>query len=525
MQSLTIGLSKEEWGWIQILNQEGLPYQRCEFKEKIDPKDLGVLILNRTLKEMEKEVVKNYLHEGGALLTDLKSLSQILPLPIQSCKIHYILSTRDPLWRDLSLIDLELNGFWTKEASLGRINGKTLAIYRAQIGRGYLLAIPFHVHEAISDQRSKRKSFYSEGGKRFPDERVSLVSKGDLRRLVSNCLKELFHKRSLPYLHLSYYPDGHRNALIFRMDTDLSDEKDIQNLYELAIKQGIRISWFINVKQGESFLEAISQMAEKGQEIGVHGYLHRTFPDYERNLANIRKARDRMREKGLHPIGFSSPYGIWNLNLGRVLEDLEFEYSSEFGLGYDDLPYYPVMGNRLSTVLQIPVHPVSTGNLRLAHFQEDEMKGYYQRVMDLKWVRGDPLFFYSHPGQGEGEVFESMVRHAKERVGIWRTDFSSFARWWKEREKFLYSAELEGNRLFIHSSSRNQRIFVELHSPEGKVALIPAREVIGLKEIPWEPAPEGIEMDEKVLKTKKTRGWLLLRDLESWTHRNWRKEF
>ena len=51
MQSLQIGLSNEELGWIQILNQEGLAYQICNLRQKIEPKDFGVLVVNHPLVE------------------------------------------------------------------------------------------------------------------------------------------------------------------------------------------------------------------------------------------------------------------------------------------------------------------------------------------------------------------------------------------------------------------------------------------------------------------------------------------
>ena len=524
MQSLTIGLLEEELGWIQILKQEGLSYRICDLHRTIPQDDFGVLVLNRPLRDEEKRILEEYLLKGGGLLTDLRTIGEMRNIPYRSCRIESIVPTSDPLFRNISLIDLGLKGSWSKKADLGRIRGKRNAIYRGSLGKGFLLALPFDVHRAMTDQRTKRKAFYFEKARRFPDEKVSLVSKGEVRRLVSNCLLKLFHQRGLPYLHLSYYPDGFRNALVLRMDADLSGKEDIQNLYELAKRHGIRISWFIHMKQGEKNLKEILQMEEEGHEIGVHGYLHRTYPDYRRNLENIQRARDLMKERGLHPIGFSSPFGIWNENLGRVLEDLEFEYSSEFGLNYDDLPFYPLLGDRLSKVLQVPVHPISIGNLRLARFQEEEMILYYQRVMNLKWIRGEPLIFYSHPEGEGGEVIESIIRYAEEKKGFWRTDLSSFMRWWKEREKFQYQAEMEGDRIFIHPSIPNPRIFYSIHTPEGKEALIPSTEVIELREIPYDPSPPVSEWDEKILRTKRVKGLLFMRDLVSWFYRNRRRE-
>ncbi|MCH7759953.1 polysaccharide deacetylase family protein [candidate division TA06 bacterium] len=525
MQKLTIGLFKEELGWIQLLKQEGLSHQICNLRKRIEPEDFGVLIINHSLQGDERAVVQQYLIEGGAILSEIQTLSQMINIHCQPCRIAFIQPTQESLWKNLSFIDLDMKGYRCREARFGRINGKESAIYFGSKGKGYVLALPFDVHQALTDTRTKRKAFYFERAKKFPDERVSLVSKGEVRRLVASCLRDLFHRRGLPYCHLFYYPDGYKNALVLRMDTDLSKSRDLLKIYEIARNQRMSISWFINVKHQERILDKIAQMEKHGQEMGVHCYVHKIFPDFERNFENIRKARDLLKENGIHPIGFAAPYGMWNENLCHVLEELGFEYSSEFSLNYDDLPFYPVIGNHFSKVLQIPIHPVSIGNLRLARFRKEEMIDYYRKVIDQKWSQNEPLFLYSHPEQGYKEAIDFMIHYGKEKEGLWMTNFSSFMRWWKVRERAEYSIGLENDQLFIHSSYSDSQLFFHICAPEGQEAWVPWNQGIALKDIHWEPSRPSIEFNDERLMTKRGKGRLFLREWVSRLYQNRRKGF
>ena len=90
-----------------------------------------------------------------------------------------------------------------------------------------------------------------------------------------------------------------------------------------------------------------------------HGHFHVIYRDPEANRRNLRRAHRVLAESGFEPVGFAAPHGRWNAGLDDVLEDLGYLYSSDFQLGYDDLPFFPPWrGDRFSRVLQIPIHPV-----------------------------------------------------------------------------------------------------------------------------------------------------------------------
>ena len=111
-----------------------------------------------------------------------------------------------------------------------------------------------------------------------------------------------------------------------------------------------------------------------------------------------------MRAAGIEPVGFAAPHGRFNGGLHAALESLGVSHSSEFGLAYDDLPFFPYEGR----VLQIPVHPICLGVFLEAHNEAtcppwtpaDAAQlalSHFERMIDEKRLAGEPIFLYGHP--------------------------------------------------------------------------------------------------------------------------------
>jgi hypothetical protein len=309
------------------------------------------------------------------------------------------------------------------------------------------------------------------------------------------------------------------------MDTDISQEMDINKIGNIARGLNVSLTWFINVKHQEKILDKVVQLEKEGQEIGVHCYLHRTFPDFRRNYENIRKAKEILSEAGIHTVGYASPYGSWNENLCRVVEELGFGYSSEFALDYDDLPFYPVLGNRCAEVLQIPIHPVSIGSLRHAGFAENDMRDYFQYVIEQKWKQGEPMIFYSHPEHGNEGVIDYIVRTCMKKEGVWITNMALFMEWWRKRDGIAYSAEWGNEGFFIHGENPDRQVSFHVISPEGKEGWILWKERIERKNITWKEPMEGLEFDNRILRTRHCKRRLMIKDLEAWFNRFRKKGF
>jgi len=72
------------------------------------------------------------------------------------------------------------------------------------------------------------------------------------------------------------------------------------------------------------------------------------------------------------------------------------------------------------------------------------MSQYYRDVVAAKGVRGEPLFFYQHPGHRQWDVVRDLCRACVE-AGALPLTLGSYAAWWKERIALSPEFRLEGN--------------------------------------------------------------------------------
>jgi len=236
----------------------------------------------------------------------------------------------------------------------------------------------------------------------------------------------------------------------------------------------------------------------------------RSIPDYARNYDNFRRGKDKMDAAGLSPVGVVAPFGEWNPNLNRALERLGFEYSSEFCVAYDDLPFRPVVGGRASKVLQVPVHPICLGRLVAARANAGQMIAYFRSVVDLQVARQEPCFFYDHPERIAqfSDLLADVLGYARERCGS-VTTMTEFARWWQRRERFRYSASISDKTLQVTAELDDSELTLTVEQ-DGRYAPLPVRSgEYGLSGLAWRPLPEPVIFNQRDLQTR--RPSLLLR--------------
>ncbi len=353
---------------------------------------------------------------------DLASSQTPLSSKIKIGKSKSLFPQRREIFSGVGIIDLESKGLLLKEGIYENPNEK-------------IIVLPFSLEQALGDIRVGPKYFYFHP-KKFPYEFVSLVAKGDIRKLFFNCLRQIYHWQGIEYQHLWYYPNGFRSAFIFRLDTDFAQEKEIKKTYQLLKETGIQGTWFINTKEHQKFIPLFAGLKKEGEDIQLHCFVHTLFPDYQRNYDNILKGKEILQGGGIEVKGFAAPFGAFNLPLYQVLADLQFSFSSEFSLSYDDFPFYPVIKGKVLPLLQIPCHPIGVGRLLEAGFTPEEMLEYYKTYINWRYQNYLPIFIYDHPQRVAQfpELFHSIFNYLKEKGDIWLTTMEKFYRWWKERE-------------------------------------------------------------------------------------------
>jgi len=471
---INVGLIGESSPWSQLLSQEGVPYGTVDM-ENFAPAEWSLVVVNRTIAHREREVIERYLGSGGAVLGFTGHLVRVCGIDGVIDRVEFLVSDGDDLFSDVHLLDLGVEGAIAREANALRTNRNVRALFAGPLGGGYAVVFPFDPAELTFDWRAASKCFYF-GRDRLPYERVSLVSKGEVRHLLHRALEYLHHVRGLPYARLWPFPAGKRNLFAFRIDTDGAPKMDIERLHELASQYHISLSWYLDVKSHEQWLSHFGRFEK--DEIGVHCYEHKVYPSYEGNLENILSAVRAMNLSGLKPKGFSAPFGEWNPSLARATDDLGFEYSSEFSYAYDTLPFYPEVEGIRSKALQIPIHPVCIGSMVRVGFVEKQMREYYRQNIELKLSRGEPLFYYHHPSHGCWSVVEEMFANVR-RMGIDFTTMLDFASWWKCRETIKLRIKVANDAMTFETGlvkAERSDVWVEVSLPNGKTALRPLLE-------------------------------------------------
>ncbi len=474
-----ISLLKDELGWRQIFMQEGIVYNVLS---TIPDKIPEPIIINRNLNDSEMIKIKSLLNNGLSVLTNFPNLKKIIPdFNYQQKKISYILNNDTDIFNNVIALDLKLDGY--KSASM---------ICEVKYGKGYIIALPFDINQAIYDFRSERKPFYYPSRK-FPNEIVSVVSKGAVRKLVVNCIIKLYAAMNLPYLHLWYYPNEYTSVFAFRVDTDFGPEDTLQATFDLENKTTIPFTYFINTKEHP-------KLSRNQRDFQIHCYHHEVYKDYQRNYDNIKKAKNILEQTGIKSIGFVSPYGFWNGNLQKAMEDCEIQYSSEFSLSYDDLPFFPVINNRVSSVIQIPVHPICMGRLVHASLSPEKCIDYYQKYFDRQLQANEPMFIYDHPHRIAQfpDVFYQILSRAEKMSNLWITNLTDFYYWWKSRLQALNDSQwkIDNRTLEIKTRSSVNNIYLHVITPDQHQAFVPLKQTLyNLNDIKYKSIPMNVKTD------------------------------
>jgi len=492
--------------WTELLRQEGVSFRSGT---RLDGRP--VVILNPKQGGLNAQLLWQHVYSGNCLLAEGTVAAAVWrELSSKRGPVRWIAPDEEsPLFRDVGIIDTETRGDLLSGANVGTTDTGAKAILAGPAGRGFRVILPFSVDKVLSTVGSGPKQFYADAP-RLPYDTVARVNRGEVRRLVANALRLLFSHLDLPYIHLSPVPGQARSAFAFRVDTDFGPRKDLEAVARLSERVGMKFSWFVNVGKHKPHLDLFADLARKGHDIQLHCMRHAVYPDYKPNLHNFRRGRDVMADAGITPVGVVAPFGEWNPNLNRALEELGFEYSSEFCLAYDDLPFRPVVGSRLSKVLQVPVHPICLGRLAAARASEQQMAAYFRSVIDLQVARQEPCFLYDHPERIAqfSDLLADVLAYGKERCGS-VTTMTDYARWWQGRERFDWSNTVSGKMLQINAGSDDSSLSI-VAEQDGRYATLPARQVThDLAKLDWQPLPEPIPFDPKGLAARKPS--LLLR--------------
>ncbi len=491
-----IGLWSESPHWQELLHQEGVSLFPVSHLS-----DLAVLILNREPSETDAGRIREYIESGGCLLAAAAHATAVWPAhkPAEK-RLRWIAPEGDsPLFRNVGIVDIESRGWVLPEASIGVTDSGDKAIVAAPRGRGYCILLPFDVAQVLAGYASGPRQFPAETP-RFPYDTVARTGRGEVRRLVANCLRFLLAHTGLPYTHLASVPAGSPSVFGFRVDTDFGPRQDLEAVARLADRVGMTFSWYVNVGAHAAHVDLFSDLARRGHDIQLHCLRHTVYPDYARNLENFKNGEATLSAAGLTPVGVVAPFGEWNPNLNRALEELKLAYSSEFCLAYDDLPFRPVVDGRLGKVLQVPIHPICLGRLVAARASTAQMAAYFRSVIDLQVARREPCFLYDHPERIAqfSDVLAEVLQYGSDRCGS-VTTLTQFAQWWQRRERFDWSLRMSDGDIEIQAQTRVDDLSVVLEREDCYATLPATPGDCPQTALRWRPGLKPVRFDPRAL--------------------------
>ncbi len=447
-QKLTIGIFNLSLCWQTILDQIGVSYSEIPAEDNLLPAQYSLIIINRPVTKTEHDNIRDYVKNGGACIDEGYCIDAFSGGVISKKRVNFIAADKLPFKPNLSIIDIysKVNTF-----SKAQYLDKTLFI--DNYGEGIVSFLGLNIDQLLFDSRTKRKEFYSQSP-RFPNEEVSRVSKGEITRLIFFLMRHLHISRGLFFAHKWFFPEQAKNIFMFRIDSDYGNEKQVKQWYDIAKDHNIRYTWFLHVAAHEKWLKTFTEFND--HEIAVHCYDHFTSKDYKKQKENIEKAATLLQNDEIECAGYSSPYGLWNKELNSVCEKSGFIYSSEFSYIYDSLPLFPVLDNKKSSVLQIPIHPICISSLINAKATKKDTLSYFENEFQNQMALYNPLVFYDHILHDFSDVLIEMFKYIKS-LDIPSVTFAEYANWWLSREKSQFSVSIDSVDTVQIDSTNNDR--------------------------------------------------------------------
>jgi hypothetical protein len=274
-------------------------------------------------------------------------------------------------------------------------------------------------------------------GDRVLTERVARYHKGAIRRRLVGRLRDWVSRAGGLWARLGAFPFPLRSAFNFRADLDERHIEDYARFARARRRLADCCTHFVSTHAYGDAREVLHDLRRFDTQ--SHGHYHVVYRDALANRKNLRRAHATLVESGFEPVGYAAPHGRWNAGLDAAIEDLGYVYSSDFQLGYDDLPFFPWRADagRFSRVLQIPVHPICEG----LFFETGATKGrdvadHLVRTVRARIDAGEPAFVYGHPERRLGrhpEVMSALAEAVEGESLLWRATLTEFARWWRWR--------------------------------------------------------------------------------------------
>jgi hypothetical protein len=277
-------------------------------------------------------------------------------------------------------------------------------------------------------------------------ERVARVPKAVVRARLLRRLRAVVGQTGGLWARLAPYPFPYRSAFNLRVDLDEPYPEDYAQFARDRKPLEDCTTHFVSTHAYGRNRSVLRDL--QGRDTQSHAHFHVVYRDTAANRRNLERAEVRLAAAGIHAVGFAAPEGRWNSGLDTVLEEKGYLYSSDFHLGYDDLPFFPWRECCFSGLLQVPIHPICEGSFLDAGVRDARVVGEYLAwVVRSKLDVGEPAFVYGHPERRLGRmpgVLQPLAEEVRGESFVWRVTLTEFARWWCWRARRAWCVVSKG---------------------------------------------------------------------------------
>lgn len=130
--------------------------------------------------------------------------------------------------------------------------------------------------------------------------------------------------------------------------------RGLGRILDLLDAHDITSTFYVPGHTADHYPDSVSEIIERGHEVGHHGYLHRGTDglDAGRQRAELEQGLEALSRLGVRPHGYRSP--SWELTPETLAFLGEMGFSYESSMMRDDRPYWVDAGGR--PLLELPGH-------------------------------------------------------------------------------------------------------------------------------------------------------------------------
>lgn len=227
-----------------------------------------------------------------------------------------------------------------------------------------------------------------------------------------------------------------------------SVKQGIPRILRMLDAEGVVATFFTPAYTAELHPDVIREIDAQGHEISYHGWLHESYPDYERENALMKKAETIFMDLiGKRPVGTRIPDGyVYDFHLQLWL-DRGYIYSSNWR--DNDGPFLHQIDGKTVPIVEVPKdgivddtsYDMYTIQAPEHHYLRSgrEMTGIWMDEFDGLAEEGRMMNFVMHPQFiGHPQYIRALrdfIRYAKDN-GAWIATDEAVARWYLSHNGF-----------------------------------------------------------------------------------------